>query len=73
MVADFLATAAIFVGLVAIVYYPGRLGPGAIFVSLLAAAMAGPGSRLAPVAVVVTTLGWLAGMVVAVLFEQPIF
>ncbi len=73
VVAEFLATGAIFAGLVAIVYYPGRVGPGAIFIALLAAALSRGESRLAPVAVAVTTVSWLAGMAVAVLFEQPIF
>jgi hypothetical protein len=73
LVADYMATAAIFAGLVAIVYYPGRIGPGAIFIALVAAAMAGSESRLAPFAVAATTVSWLAGMIVAVLLEQPIF
>jgi hypothetical protein len=72
-IAGFLAAAALFAGLVAVVYYPGRLGPAAMFVALLAAAMGGFQSRLAAFALVVATGGWLAGMVVAVLLERPIF
>ena len=68
-----MATFAIFAGLVAIVYYPGRIGPGAMFVALLSAAMAGPASRLPSIAVAVATASWLAGMVIAVLLENPIF
>ena len=72
-VAGFLAAAAIFAGIVAIVYYPGRVGAGAILVALVAAAMGGFQSRLATFAVGVATLGWLAGMIVAVAFERPVF
>ena len=72
-VAGFLAAAALFAGLVAIVYYPGRVGPGAILVALIAAAMGGFQSRLAATAVAVATAGWFLGMIVAVLFERPIF
>jgi hypothetical protein len=73
VVAGFLAAAAIFAGLIAIVYYPGRLGPGAILVALLAAAMGGFQSRLAAIAVAVATAGWFLGMVVAIVLERPIF
>jgi hypothetical protein len=72
-IAGFLAAAALFAGLVAIVYYPGRLGPAAMFVGLLAAAMGGFQSRLAAFALTVATSGWLVGMVLAVLLERPIF
>jgi hypothetical protein len=73
-VADFIATLAIFAGLVAVVYSPGRIGPGAIFIALLAAVIGGrPGSRLVPFAVALTGAAWLAGMIVAVALERPIF
>ena len=72
-VAGFLAALAIFAGLVAIVYYPGRVGAGAVLVALIASAMGGFQSRLASFAVAVATLGWLAGMIVSVVFERPIF
>jgi hypothetical protein len=69
-----MSACAIFAGLVAVVYSPGRIGPGAIFIALLAAIIGGrPGSRLVPFAVVVTTLCWFAGMVIAVVLENPIF
>jgi hypothetical protein len=72
-VAGFLAAAAIFAGIVAIVYYPGRVGAGAVLIALLAAAMGGFQSRLAAFAVAIATLGWLAGMIVSVAFERPVF
>jgi hypothetical protein len=69
-----MATFAIFGGLIALVYSPGRIGPGAMFVAILAAAIGGsPGRRLVPLAVLLTTLSWLAGMTIAVLLERPIF
>ena len=68
-----MATFAVFAGLAALVYYPGRIGPGAIFIALLAAAVGGSDRRLVPLAVIATTLSWLAGMVIAVLLENPIF
>jgi hypothetical protein len=68
-----MATFAVFAGLAALVYYPGRIGPGAIFIALLAAALGGSDRRLVPLAVIATTLSWLAGMVIAVLLENPIF
>ena len=73
VVAGFLAAAALFAGLVAIIYYPGRVGPGAILVALIAAAMGGFQSRLATIAVAVATGGWFLGMVVAIILERPIF
>ena len=72
-VAGFLAAAAIFAGLVGIVYYPGRVGSGAILVALIAAAMGGFQSRLAAWAVGIATACWLAGMVVSVALERPVF
>lgn len=73
VVAGFLAAAALFAGLVSIIYYPGRVGPGAILVALIAAAMGGFQSRLAAIAVAVATGGWFLGMVLAIVLERPIF
>jgi hypothetical protein len=56
-----------------LVWYPGRIGPGAILVALVAAAMGGPHRRLAAAALVVATACWFAGMVIAVVLERPIF
>jgi hypothetical protein len=72
-VAGFLAATALFAGLVALVYYPGRVGPAAIFVALLAAAMGGFQSRLAAWTLAAVTASWFLGMVLAVIFERPIF
>jgi hypothetical protein len=72
-VAGFLAAAALFAGIVAIVYYPGRIGPGAMLIALVAAGMGGFQSRLAAFTVAVVTASWFVGMIVAVLLERPIF
>ncbi|MGH3041351.1 MAG: hypothetical protein ACRDNG_06395, partial [Gaiellaceae bacterium] len=73
LVADFLATFAIFGGLVSLVYYPGRLGTAAVFVSILAAGLGGRDRYLVPVSVGVTTSCWFLGMVLAIVLERPIF
>lgn len=72
-VAGFLAALSIAVGLIAVAWYPGRIGPAAMLIALLATAMGGPHRRLAAAAVAITTVCWVIGMVVAVVFEQPIF
>lgn len=72
-IAGFLAAAALFAGLTSIVYFPGRVGPGAMFIALLAAAMGGFQSRLAGFTLAVVSASWVLGMVLAVVFERPIF
>jgi hypothetical protein len=73
LVADFLATFAIFAGLAALVYYPGRLGTGAVFVALLAVLIGDPRRQLVPIGLAVATACWFLGMVLAVLLDRPIF
>jgi hypothetical protein len=73
LVADFLAAFAIFAGLLSLVYYPGRVGTGAVFFALFAAAIGGADRRLVPFAVALTGVCWFAGMVVAVALDRPIF
>ena len=72
-VGGFLAALAIFVGAIALVWYPGRIGPSAMLIALLAAAMGGPHRRLAGWAVAASTISWFLGMVIAVVLERPIF
>ncbi len=72
-VAGFLAALAIFAGFVAIVYYPGRVGAGAIFIALVAVAMGGFQSRLATWAVAIATVCWVTGMIVSIALERPVF
>jgi hypothetical protein len=73
LVADFLATFALFAGLVSIVYYPGRLGTAAVFIALFAAALGGRDRYLVPVTVGVTGVCWLVGMALAIALDRPIF
>jgi len=73
LVADFLATFALFAGLLSLVYYPGRLGTAAVFIALFAAALGGRDRYLVPVSVGVTTACWFAGMGIAIALDRPIF
>ena len=72
-VARYLAGIAIFGGIVALFYYPGRIGPAAIVVALIAAGMASSTRRFAAIGMAVASLGWFFGMVIAVFLERPIF
>ena len=71
-VAGFLSAAAIFAGIVALFYYPGRIGPAAIVISLVAAGMS-PTKRFSGLAVAVAALGWFFGMIIAVFLDRPLF
>jgi hypothetical protein len=73
LVADFLATFAIFAALIALVYSPARLATAAVFIALVAAAMGGRDRNLVPFAVALTAACWFAGMVLAIALERPIF
>ncbi len=73
LAADFLATVALFAGLVGIVYTPGLLATAAVVVAVLAATIGGRDRWLVPFTVVVTGTCWFVGMALAVLLERPIF
>ena len=73
LVADFLATFAIFAALVAIVVDPARLATAAVFISLFAATLGGRDRHLVPASVVITTACWFVGMTLAVVLDRPIF
>jgi hypothetical protein len=73
VVAGFLASAALFAGLLAVVYKPVRIAPGALVVALIAAGIGGRHQRLAALATAVVTIGWIAGMIVCVATERPLF
>ncbi|MGI8607353.1 MAG: hypothetical protein ACR2L0_09440 [Gaiellaceae bacterium] len=73
-IAGYLAAIVHFVAPVALVYYPGRIGPGTMFVALLAAALAGPRQRwFAATAVTAATVWWFFGMVIAIALDRPLF
>lgn len=72
-VAGFLAAAALVAGLFSIVYRPARIGPVALVIALIAVGIGGRNERLAAWAVGVVTVGWVLGMIVAVLTGNPIY
>ena len=73
LAADFLATVALFAGLIGIVYTPGIVCTAAVIVAILAATIGGRDRWLVPFTVAVTGACWLIGMTLAVLLERPIF
>jgi hypothetical protein len=73
VVAGFLAALAIFAGSLAVVYKPVRIAPVALVVALIAAGIGGRHQRLAALATAVVTVGWVAGMIVCVITERPLF
>jgi hypothetical protein len=72
-VAGYLAAAAIFAGVIALFWYPGRLGLAAIFAAIVAAGIGRSIQRFTGIAMTVATLGFLFGMVIAVFLDRPIF
>jgi tetrahydromethanopterin S-methyltransferase subunit F len=72
-IAGFLAAIALVAGLFSIVYRPARIGPAALVIALVAVAMGGRNERLATWAVAAVTVGWVIGMIVAVLTENPLY
>ena len=74
VVAGYLAALVHFTAPLALVYYPGRIGPATMFVALLAAALAGPPQRrFVASAVIAATIWWFLGMVIAITLERPLF
>lgn len=73
LAADFLATFALFAGLIGIVYTPGIVCTAAVIVAILAATIGGRDRWLVPFTVAVTGACWLVGMTLAVLLERPLF
>jgi hypothetical protein len=72
-IAGFLAAAALAAGLVSIVYKPARIGPVALVVALIAVGIGGRNERLATWAVATVSVGWVLGMIVAVITENPVY
>jgi len=66
-VAGFIAAAALAVGVISIFYEPVKLAVPALVVALIAVAIGGRFHRLASVAVGVITVGWVLGMIYAVI------
>jgi hypothetical protein len=72
-VAGFLAAAALAAGLLSIVYKPARIGPVALVIALIAVGIGGRHARLATWAVAVVSVGWVLGMIFAVITENPVY
>jgi hypothetical protein len=68
-----MASAAIFVALVALAYHPARLAPAGIALALVAAGMSRRWSTLAGIAAGVAALCWLCGMAIAVVTNHPLW
>jgi hypothetical protein len=73
IVAGYVAAAAIVGGLVSLFYYPGRIGPAAVFCAVLAAAMGAGIRRFTALAAAVAGLGFFFGLVIAVFLDRPLF
>lgn len=73
VVAGFIAAAALFAGLVAILYRPVRIAPVALVIALIAVGMGGRHARLATLAVAVVAIGWVLGMIYAILAGKPLW
>ena len=72
-IAGFLAAAALVAGLFSIVYKPVRIAPVALVIALIAVGIGGRNERLATWAVATVTVGWVLGMIVAVITENPVY
>ncbi|MFN8187248.1 MAG: hypothetical protein U0R69_09215 [Gaiellales bacterium] len=73
IIGGYLSAVAVFGGLVALFYYPGRVGTSAIVIGLIAAGIGSTSRRFTAIGVLVAGLGWFFGMVIAVALERPIF
>jgi hypothetical protein len=72
-IAGFLASAAIFVGMIGAAYRPLRLIPLAILLSLIAVAIGGRHGRLATLAVFVCGACFAVGLAAAVITSNPLW
>jgi hypothetical protein len=72
-VAGFLAAAALGAGVLSLVWYPGRIGPAAMLVALIAAGLADANRRLTALALTGIVVCWTAGMIIAVVTERAVF
>jgi hypothetical protein len=72
-VAGFIAAAALVVGVIAIYYEPVKLAVPALIVALIAVTIGGRFQRLAAASVAVITIGWVLGMIYAVIQGNPLW
>jgi hypothetical protein len=73
VVGNYLSAFAIFGGLAALVYYPGRIGPGAIVIALVGAGFGSTVRGLSLAGLGIAAGGFTLGMIIAVVLERPIF
>ncbi len=73
LVGNYLSTFAIFGGLAALFYYPGRIGPGAILIALIGAGFGSTVRGLNAAGLAFAAGGFTIGMIIAVALERPIF
>lgn len=73
LVGNYLSAFAIFGGLAALVYYPGRIGPGAILIALIGAGLGSTVRGLSFAGLLFAAGGFTAGMTIAVALGRPIF
>lgn len=71
--AGFLAAAAIFLGIFALLYRPVRMTVPAMVLALVATAIGGRFSRLASFSVVAVVFGFVVGLTIQILVRHPIF
>jgi hypothetical protein len=73
IVAGFLAALAMVGGAIAVVERPVPIGVVSIVIAFVAAAMADRNQRLAAAGVTAASIGFLAGMIVAVITSRPLW
>ena len=74
IVAGYIATFAIFVAGLALVYRPVRLAPVAMLLVLVAAAIASErNARILQIALAACVIGWVGGMTAAVVTDNPLW
>ena len=72
-VAGFLSAMAIFAALIGVAWHPLRLIGPAIVLSLISAAMAPKGNRLAQAAVATSTICFFLGLMISVITGRPLW
>jgi hypothetical protein len=72
-VAGLLASAAIFMSMIALAYRPVRIIPAALVVAFIAAGIGGRHRRLASVAVAIAAICWLVGLTIAIATSRPLY
>jgi hypothetical protein len=72
-VAGLLAAVAMFTSLIAVAYRPVRVAPFAVVIALIAVGMSKRHERLGQLALAVSSASFVAGMILAVVTQNPLF